>query len=453
MSRAFGCGGARAAELSEIKPPFYGWTLLAALWGVMFLNLGFPSYGPAVINAAMAHTLGLRREQLGNLFLVYMIMSGLPGPLVALGINRFGVRRTLLAGSALLILGALLMGTVVDGPLGALLCYGGLIGAGVATGSALTSQTGLARWFVRRRSFALSILYSANAIGGFVAAPLLERLIEASGTWRAGWWLIAALAAVAGVIVVMWVRERPEDVGQLADGAVGEPAGAATSVAAATAGGERSGGERARDDRPVRAPPPFVTRRAWSFGEACRRPIYWMLLIALIGCTGGYALILAHGVVHLQDLGHSARTASWAVALMSASGLIGKLILAAFGDRIDPRYILALFIGVFGVGLLVIVDARAPWEAFAATTCLGIGFGGGFVCMMAVLSNYFGTSAFASLAGLAVAINTTVAAFAPKVAGHLFDQGYGYGAAFHFLAAWCCLGAAALCFARREKIQ
>ena len=61
------------------KHPFYGWTILAALWGVMFLNLGFPAYGPAVINAAMAKALGLNRETLGNMFSVYMIMSGLPG--------------------------------------------------------------------------------------------------------------------------------------------------------------------------------------------------------------------------------------------------------------------------------------------------------------------------------------------------------------------------------------
>ena len=74
---------------------FYGWTLLAALWSVMFLNLGFPAYGPSVINPAMAKAVGLNREALGNMLMVYMIMSGLPGPLVAMSVNRFGVRKTL----------------------------------------------------------------------------------------------------------------------------------------------------------------------------------------------------------------------------------------------------------------------------------------------------------------------------------------------------------------------
>src|SRR5580698_8284268 len=179
---------------------YYGWTMLATLWAVMFLNLGFPAYGPSVINPAMAKAVGLNREALGNMFSVYMIMSGLPGPLVAFSINRLGVRNTLMLGSAFTILGALLMATVVTSGLGAMLSYGLLVGAGVATGSAMASQAGLARWFVRRRSLALSVMYSAGAFGGFVAAPLLNRLIQSTGTWRAGWWLIAALSAVAAAI-------------------------------------------------------------------------------------------------------------------------------------------------------------------------------------------------------------------------------------------------------------
>src|SRR6202034_3259592 len=210
----------------------------------MFLNLGFPAYGPAVINAAMAKALGLHRETLGNMFSVYMIMSGLPGPLVAMSVNHFGVRKTLVLGSLLTIIGSLLMATLVTTGLGAMLCFGLLVGSGVATGAAMASQAGLARWFVRRRSLALSVLYSAGAIGGFVAAPLLNRLIEATGTWRAGWWVIAALSAVAACVALGLVRERPEDVGQSADAFGGTPL---------------PNGQKALDTRP-----PFVTRREWT---------------------------------------------------------------------------------------------------------------------------------------------------------------------------------------------
>jgi MFS family permease len=414
--------------IAMAKHSFYGWTMLATLWAIVFLNLGFPAYGPAVINPAMAKTLSLNRETLGNMFSVYMIMSGLPGPLVAVSINRLGVRKTLVLGSAFTILGSLLMATVVMSGLGGMLCFGLLVGAGVATGSAMASQAGLARWFVRRRSLALSVLYSAGAIGGVVAAPLLNRLIQATGTWRAGWWLVAALSAVAACVSLVFVRERPEDLGQAADGF----------------GPALPDGQTATDTRPV-----FVSRREWSFGEAVRQPTYWLLLGALIGGSGGYTLFLAHGVVHLQDLGHSASVGALAVGVMTFTGLIGKVILATFGDHIDPRYIFALFMAVFGIGLVVIVNAHALWQVFLFATCIGIGFGGGLVCLMAVLSNYYGTRIFASLAGLAIAINTTLSAIAPKVAGRLFDHGVGYAVNFYFLATWCFAGAVVLFFMRR----
>jgi MFS family permease len=404
---------------------FYGWTMLSALWAVMFLNLGFPAYGPAVINAAMARSLGLDRETLGNMFSVYMVMSGLPGPLVALSVNHIGVRRTLMTGSALIIAGALLMATVVASGIGAMLSYGLLVGAGVATGGALASQAGLARWFVRRRALALSILYSAGAIGGFVAAPLLNRLIETTGDWRTGWWLLAGLSLLAAVIALALVREQPADLGQFPDG-IAAPA---------------EGTNRANDTRPA-----FITRHSWTVGEALRRPTYWLILLSLVGGSGGYTLFLAHGVVHLQDLGHSRTIGAWAVSVVTVTGLGAKGVIAVLGDRFDPRYIWAVFLAIFGVGLVLVVDAHSRAQVFLFAACLGIGFGGGIVCIMAVLSNYYGTAAFASLAGLAVAVNTTLSAIAPKVAGHLFDQGIGYGGTFHFLAAWCFVGAAVLWF-------
>ena len=74
---------------------------------------------------------------------------------------------------------------------------------------------------------------------------------------------------------------------------------------------------------------------------------------------------------------------------------------------------------------------------------------GGGVCLMAVLGNYFGLKAFAWLSGTAIAINTTLSAIAPYVAGYLFDHGYGYGGICYVLAAWCFVGALILFAIRR----
>jgi MFS family permease len=414
---------------------FYGWKLLAACWCIMFLNLGIPAYGASGLNALMAPTLHLDRGALGLLFSAYMVMSGLPGPLVAISVNRLGVRRTLMLGSAFLITGALLMGTVVNTFAFALLAFGLLVGGGVATGAALAAQAGLARWFVRRRGLVLSILYSSGAIGGFVAGRLLDRVVVlAGGNWRAGWWTIAALSGIACLIAALFVRESPADLGQLPDG----DAPAAAPAGTAAAGSGASHGRRAV----------FRTSETWTYRQALATPAYWLMVFALLGVSCGYTLYLAHGFVHLRDLGHTPTEAWQAISLVAVSGLIAKLIIALCGDRIDPRYLWALFQICFGIGLMVIVNARAHASVLLFACCLGVGFGGGLVCLMTTLSNYFGTRVFASVSGLAVAINTTLSAITPYIAGSRYDAGHGYGGSFYFLSLWCLLGGAVLALLR-----
>ena len=77
----------------------------------------------------------------------------------------------------------------------------------------------------------------------------------------------------------------------------------------------------------------------------------------------------------------------------------------------------------------------------AASSCLGIGFGGGVVCLAAVISNYYGIAPFAVLTGMAIAINTGLGSIAPALAGWLYDAGFGYQGVFYTIACWCLAGA------------
>lgn len=411
---------------------FYGWRLLGVFWIVTFINLAFPAYGSSVLNAAMAADLGLDRRTLGLLFSGYMVMSGLPGPVVAMSVNRLGVRVTLVIGSLILVLGALLMALVVSNGIVAGLVFGLLIGSGVATGAALASQSGLARWFVRRRAFVIAVLYSAGGVGGFVAAPLLNHVIAmADGDWRAGWLLIAALSGLAGVLAAIFVRENPTDLGQTPDGDDGLAAGS-SSVS--------------------RQFPAHITTEEWTYREALATPAFWLMIVSQVAVSCGYTLYLAHGIVHLKDLGHTQAAAAWSVGILAVTGLIAKVIIAALGDRLDPRYLWGAFTAIFGLGLILVVNARSGSELFMFAACLGIGFGGSLVCLMTTLGNYYGMRVFASLSGLALAINTTFSALIPYIGGWLYDSGRGYGGVFHALAAWCFVSALVL-FVMRPPLR
>ncbi len=400
------------------QPGFYGWKLLAAFWAILFINLAFPAYGSSIINAYMVADLALDRRTLGLMVSVYMMMSGLPGPLVAMFVNRYGVRVTLVYGSGILMLGALGMATFVSTGIEAVIVFGFLVGLGVVTGGALAAQTGTAFWFVRRRALAISLILSAGGIGGFIAARALNSLITAfDGNWRAGWWLIAAMALVSIIVAALFVVEKPEDMGQLPDGGVADTGGAAGKE----------------------APRVHITTEEWTFGEALRSPVLWLLLFGSLGMSGGFTQAMAHAIVHLQDLGNTTDVAAKSFSILVVSTLIGKLMLGIFGDRIDPRYLWAIAVGVFGLGMLVLLDATSAVTLNIYAVCIGFGFGGGIVCMMTVLSNYFGSKAYASIIGITLAVQTTVGALASFIAGDLYERQGNYAMAF--------TGTAILCFA------
>ncbi|MEJ2246849.1 MAG: hypothetical protein P8Y80_12345 [Acidobacteriota bacterium] len=154
---------------------FYGWKLLSALWIIVVINLAFPFYGQSIFNAAMETDLNLDRRTLGLITSLYTLMSGLPGPLVAVSIQRLGIRLTLFLGSLLVVLGSVIMATAVSTGLHYALTFGIVVGVGVAMGGIIGGQTGTARWFIRRRALALAIISYG---GSWPPCPVSPQLLH-----------------------------------------------------------------------------------------------------------------------------------------------------------------------------------------------------------------------------------------------------------------------------------
>lgn len=415
------------------KSAFYGWKLLAAFWFIYLVNLGFPTYGQSVINAYMAKGLHLDRTMLGLAFSLYMLMVGLPGPAVAALVNRIGVRKTLLIGSCSAMLGALSMALFVHTGWQAVVSFGILIGFGSCAGGAIAEQQGIAQWFVRKRALALSLMYSGGGIGGFILPPVLNRVISSTnGNWRNGWWIFLGLAAIGATFVILFVKEKPADMGQLPDG------GAETDLAP---GKPRPKGV-------------FVTIEAWTVREAVFSRAFIFMLVSSIGISSGFSLIQAHGVVHIRDLGHSASEAAMAMSILAISTLLGKL-LASFGDRIEPRYIWAGAMVAFGLGMVLVVHATSAAALVPFPILLGFGWGATLVSMMGAPMNYFGLKAYPAVIGLWLAIQTAIGSVSPFVAGYVFDKYGSYTPVFYAIAGLCFAGSLLLLFATppRRKVS
>ncbi len=69
---------------------FYGWKLVAALFALDLLNMGFPSFGGAVINTYMLQQIPMSRSTYGLGFTLPNLFIGSPSIVVAAVILKWG---------------------------------------------------------------------------------------------------------------------------------------------------------------------------------------------------------------------------------------------------------------------------------------------------------------------------------------------------------------------------
>jgi len=408
---------------------FYGWKLLFVFWLIIVLNFAFPTFATSVVNTYMAKAMHLNRKELGLSFSVFSLMAGLPAPLVAKSINKFGIRLTLVVGTLLTSCGAFLMASFVKTTSEAIVIFGIVVGAGVALAGTLGPQVGAARWFHRKRARAMSLLLTASGIGGFIAVPTLNAIIARFGTWRAAWWCMAFMSLVAAVVAAFFVKDSPAQMGQLPDG------DAALSA-------PESSGHPSRARGGV-----YKTDEDWSLREALASRTLWLLVLTYLGFFMGFFIYIAHGVSHLEGLGYAPGEAAKSISIILISSMIGQFAVAALGDRIEPRYISAVAVCLYGAGTLLSIRASGPGGIYFYAILMGTGFAAAFTCLATILSNYYGLKAYPAVLGITMPMGTILGSVGPVTAGYFFDKYGTYSGVFEAVAALCFASAILYLFA------
>jgi len=406
------------------KPPFYGWRLVAVLFALDFLNMGFPFFGGAVINTYMLKQVAMSRSTYGLGFTLLNLFIGLPSTLVAAVILKWGVKTAFGIGSALILLGSLCLSLFASKPWHYLVAFGVVIASGISFSTIVPITTVAARWFNRYRGRAMAIPLSASGFAGFLGAPLINRILAANGgNWRQAWLVVAAIAVASGVVAILFVKERPEDLGQTVDGA---PQEAAARMESAT-----------------------PTAHAWTPGEAYRTRSYWMVFIGGIACQFPCFFFVAHWILHLKSVEISSATAAWALGSLTLGGIGGRLIGGVLMDKVTPRYAFMMGLCCYLAGSVLAIEVRAhPLPmAFAAAILYGVAFGWTFVCLNAITARFYGPSAYPKLNGMMLLLTGIACSPAGMVGGEVFDKLGSYTAAFALNMALAVIGIFALSFA------
>ncbi len=409
--------------------PFYGWKLLAALATVVAINQGATYQGAAVINAPMASDLGMSRGTLGLGSTFYVLCIALTAPLVARMVKTFGTRITMCTGSLLVALGSILLAKFASRGWHFVVCYGILLGAGCNFGGMIPAQSSATLWFEQRRAMALALVLVGAGVGGAVSAPLFTSVIAAAhGNWRTGWYCLFAVALAVALLSILFVKTRPQEVGQVADGGA-KPI------------------SKISDDLDSQRSRVYRTREHWTLREAVRTPAFWLLTLASIGESVPGTATIAHAVPHLRDLGHTAAAAGSAVGIFSVCSIVGSLMVGFLCDRMDPRIAWAVSILMIGSGVFIATHARSDVAMYLFTGTIGFGSGAALTSWHATVGNYFGPASFPLILGAQMPVSTTLAAASPALVGMTYDVSGSYTPAFLVLGGFSVLTAVLLIFA------
>lgn len=408
------------------KQAFYGWKLVAALWFLDFLNMGFPLYGGTVINTYMLKDIAMSRSTFGLGFTLLNLLVGLPSIVVAAAIMKWGIRRTFGIGSAIILCGALWLALVASRPWQYVAGFGVPIGTGISFGTLVPVSTAVTRWFRQYRGRAMAVALSASGFAGFIGAPLTNKILAANGgNWRQAWEVVAGVAVFSALFAYLFVKESPEALGQIVDGKeeLGE---SPRAVITAT----------------------LATKFAWTPNQAYATRSYWMIVIGGIACQFPFFFFTAHWLLHLKGAGIAATDAAWAMGLFSIGAVGGRLIGGWLMDRLSARFAFMMGLCCYFVGsvLAISVNSHALLIAYIAAILYGVGFGWTFVCLNTSTAHFFGPFAFPKLNGLALLL-TAIFCSPAGIGGKLFDAYGNYTLAFELNMFVAAVGIVVLCFA------
>jgi predicted MFS family arabinose efflux permease len=207
-----------------------------------------------------------------------------------------------------------------------MLLWGVLVGTGTGVTSMVLAAVVATRWFDERRGLVVGALSAANATGQLVFLPLLASLVAGRG-WRAACFVVAASAIVVFVLVLLFMRDRPQDVGL-------HPYGHRPAAPGAP--------------RPPAALAPLEALRL-----AVRSRAFWILAGTFFVCgasTNG--LIGTHLIAACHDYGIPEIRSAQLLAMMGLFDIAGTTASGWLTDRYSSRHLLFAYYTLRGLSLL-----------------------------------------------------------------------------------------------------
>jgi MFS family permease len=415
-----------AQKSTPLTRVHWAWVVAAVSFIAILGAAGFRSV-PGVMMNPLHHEFGWSHGVVGLAMSVNMTLFGLTAPFAAALMDRFGVRPVLSAALLLIATGSALSVTMTTS-WQLVLLWGVLVGVGTGSISMGFVATVATRWFEAKRGLVTGVLTAASATGQLIFLPIVAEVTTRHG-WRWASLIVAAAALSVVPLVLVFMRNYPQDKGLTPYGATAaaQPAAVPASSFAAAFDGLRIG---------------------------ARVPAFWLLAASFAICgmtTNG--LIGTHFIPAANDHGMPTTVAAGLLATIGILDVAGTVFSGWLTDRVDPRLLLVVYYAGRGLSLLLLPSLLSP-QAEPSTWVFVIFYGLDWVATVpptiVLCRNYFGART-PVVFGWVFASHQFGAAIAAAGAGRLRDLQGNYDTAF-YLAAGLCFVAVILC-ANVRKVQ
>jgi MFS family permease len=304
----------------------YGW-IVAGVTFVTLLAAAGTRAAPGVLIVPLQHEFGWNRAEISLAVSINLVLFGAIGPFAAALMAQVGIKRVVVGALALIATGVGLT-SVMTNLLELYVLWGLVVGTGAGCMATVLAAVVANRWFVARRGLVVGVLTAATATGQLLFLPILASETVTHG-WRWASLTIAGALLLVIPLVLLLMRDRPEDMGLRAYGAtdadVASPSGNAFLAAIK---GLRLG---------------------------LRSSSFWLLAGSFFICgatTNG--LIGTHLIPAAVDHGIPEVTAAGLLAVVGIFDIAGTVGSGWLTDRWDSRKLLFAYYGLRGLALLIL---------------------------------------------------------------------------------------------------
>jgi MFS family permease len=268
----------------------------------------------------------------------------------------------------------------------------------------IPAMAAIARWFTRSRGLMIGIVQSGVGIGGLIFSPLMAWLAINNG-WRDSY-VIMGIIAIAGMVISgLFLRSKPEDMGQLPEGS--------SPVITASAAQKKEG------------PLPGL-----RLSQALRTREFWIVACLFGGFGFCRSTYLPHAAAFVQDKGFSLLDGASIVAAMTISSMVGRIFMGRVADKIGNRKTLITSEALTTVSLILGLISGNLLGLYLYAILFGFSWGAQAVLRYSLASESFGLVSIGVVMGTLGLAENIMAALGSYFAGYVFDLVGNYNPAF-----------------------